>query len=53
MRVYQEILSDLHEIEDWTRDAGLILIGRYSVCRGIGAVIPVRNSGPKVLAQKL
>jgi hypothetical protein len=52
MRVYQEMVSDLHEIEGWTRDAGLFLIGRYSVCHGTGAVIPVRNSGSKILVRK-
>jgi RNA polymerase-binding transcription factor DksA len=49
---YQETVSDLHEIEDWTQNVRLIPIGRYSVCHGTGAEIPVRNSGPKILAQK-
>jgi hypothetical protein len=52
MPVYQEIMSDLHETENWTRDAGLTPSGRYSVCHETGAVIPVRNSGPKILAWK-
>jgi hypothetical protein len=52
VRVYQRMVSDLHEIEGGTRDAGLILIGRYSVCHGTGAVLPVRNSGLKILARK-
>jgi hypothetical protein len=52
MHVYHEMVSEMHQIEGWTRSAGLIPIGRYSLCRGTGAVIPVRNSGPKILAQK-
>jgi hypothetical protein len=52
IRLHQEMVSDLHEIEGWTRDAWLIPIGIYSVCHGTGAVIPVRNSGPKILARK-
>jgi hypothetical protein len=52
MRVYQEMVSNLREIEGWIRDAGLIPIGRYSVCHGTGAAIPVRNSGPKILTWK-
>jgi hypothetical protein len=52
IRVYQEMVSDLREIEGQTRDAGLIPIGRYSVCHGTGLVILVRNSGPKRVARK-
>jgi hypothetical protein len=52
MRLYQEMVSDLHQIEGWTQDAGLIAIEKYSVCYGTGAVIPVHTSGPKTLVRK-
>jgi hypothetical protein len=52
MSVCQEMVNDLHEIESWTRDAGLIPIGKHSVCHGTGAVIPVPNSGPTILTRK-
>jgi hypothetical protein len=49
MLVYQAMVSGLHEIESWTQDARVIPIGNYYVCHGTWAVIPVRNSGPKIL----
>jgi hypothetical protein len=48
VRVYQEMRNNLHEIEGWARDAGLIPIGWYFVCHGTWAAIPVRNSGEDI-----